>query len=156
MRASLREQRVTDQTMSSTTRSRRLARSITYGLPTLLLVVGLLGADFWPFSTYRLFSTLRVDATSSQRLMVSLVDGTEQAVGCVDHPVLRETLRFVPELPVVDTRTRNVMLDTWFADCGIARDDVVKVRIERVDSSIDPVTLVTTETAVTTVWDEVL
>ena len=137
-------------------RARRLARGVTYGAPALLLVVALLGIDFWPFSAYRLFSTVRSDATSSQRLVVSFGDGTEQAVSCVDHPVLRETMRFVPQLPVVDTKTRDVMFDTWFADCGIDGADVVRVRIDRVDRAVDPVTHVTTETAVTTVWKDIL
>jgi len=147
---------VRTQTTSSATRARRLARSVTYGTPGLLLVAALVGADFWPFSAYRLFSTLRSDETSSQQLVVSFGDGSEQAVGCVDHPVLRETIRFVPELPAVGPETRDIMLDTWFADCGINGDDVVRVRIDRVDRAIDPTTLMTTETAVTTVWEAAL
>lgn len=142
--------------MDPAARARRLARGFVYGAPALLLTVALVGVDFWPFSAYRLFSTLRSDATSSQRLVVSFSDGTEQPVSCVDHPVLRETMRLVPRLPVVDTRTRDVMLATWFADCGIDGADVVRVRIDTVDRSVDPVTHVTTETAVTTVWDEIL
>lgn len=147
---------MTEQTTHSAIRTRRLARGFVYGAPSLLLVVALVGADFWPFSAYRLFSTLRSDATSSRQLVVSFGDGTEQAVGCVDHPVLRETMRFVPVLPDVDARTRDVMLDTWFADCGINGGDVVRVRIDQVDRAVDPLTLVTTETAVTTMWDATL
>jgi hypothetical protein len=144
---------VRDQTRHSTPRTHRLARGLTYGTPGLLLVVALVGADFWPLSAYRLFSTLRSDTTSSQQLVVSFADGTEQAVRCVDHPVLRETMRFVPALPDAAAETRDVMLDTWFADCGIDGGDVVRVRIDRVDRAVDPVTLVSTESAVTTVWD---
>jgi hypothetical protein len=156
LRRSARKQRVTDQTRLSTTRTRRLARGFTYGTPGLLLIVALVGADFWPLSAYRLFSTLRSDATSSQQLVLSFGDGTEQAVRCVGHPVLRETMRFVPTLPDVDTESRDVMLDTWLADCGIDGSDVVRVRIDQVDRAVDPVTLVSTETAVTTVWDTTL
>ncbi|MEU4363352.1 hypothetical protein [Promicromonospora sp. NPDC023987] len=147
---------MTEQMMNPVSRARRLARGVAYGAPALLLVVALVGVDFWPFSAYRLFSTVRSDATSSQRLVVSYGDGTEQAVSCVDHPVLRETMRFVPRLPDVDARTRDVMLGTWFADCNIDGADVVRVRIDKVDRAVDPVTHVTTETALTTVWNEVL
>jgi hypothetical protein len=153
---SVREQRVTDQTRHSTTRTHRLARGFTYGAPGLLLVVALVGVDFWPLSAYRLFSTLRSDTTSSQQLVVSFGDGTEQAVRCVDHPVLQETMRFVPTLPDVDAETRDIMLGAWFADCGIDGGDVVRVRIDRVDRAVDPVTLMSTESAVTTVWDAIL
>lgn len=117
--------------------------------------MALVGADFWPLSAYRLFSSLRTDTTSSQQLVVSFGDGTEQAVRCVDHPVLRETMRFVPTLPDAAAGPREVMLDTWFADCGLDRGDVVRVRIDRVDRAVDPVTLVNTESA-TTVWDTTL
>ncbi|MFD2793876.1 hypothetical protein ACFS27_10005 [Promicromonospora vindobonensis] len=147
---------MTEQTTNPANRARRLARGVAYGAPALLLAVAIAGVDFWPFSAYRLFSTVRSDATSSQQLVVSFADGTERAVSCVDHPVLRETMRFVPKLAVIDARTRDVMLDTWFADCDIDGADVVRVRIDRVDRTVDPVTHVTTETAVTTVWNELL
>lgn len=129
---------------------------MTYGASGLLLVIALIGVDFWPFSAYRLFSMVRTDETSSQQLVAVLTDGTERTLGCVDHPVLRETVRFVPQLPTVDAETRDVMLDTWFADCGIDRGDVARVRIDEVDRVIDPVTFVATETAVTTLWDVAL
>ena len=143
------------QPTSPVTRARRLARSFTYGAPALLLVVALVGVDFWPFSAYRLFSSPRSDATSTLRLVVSFDDGSEQAVECVSHPVLRQTMRFVPTLPDVDPETRDVMLDTWLADCGI-HDDPVRARIESVARVVDPTTRVTTETGVTTVWDVTL
>lgn len=136
-----------------TTRATARARCITYGTPSLLLVVALLGGDFWPFSAYRLFSTLRSDETTSQQLVVSFDDGSEQAVRCVDHPVLRETLRLAPRLPDVDAETRDTMLATWFADCGIDGRDVVRVRLDTVDRAVDPVTLVATDTTVATVWN---
>lgn len=145
-----------DQTRGPAAGTRRLARGATYGTTALLLAVALVGADFWPFSAYRLFSMVRTDETSSQRLVAVLADGTEQTVGCVSHPVLRETTRFVPRLPTVDVETRDVMLDTWFADCGIDRADVERVRIDEVDRVIDPATLVATETGVTTIWDVAL
>lgn len=140
--------------MQANVGTRRRARSVTYGTLGVLLAVALVGVDFWPFSAYRLFSSVRTAEGSGQRLVVGLDDGTEQVVGCVSHPVLRKTMRFVPSLPAADPETRDVMLGAWFADCGIDGDDVTWVRIDQVDRVTDPVTLEATETAVTTVWEE--
>jgi hypothetical protein len=60
--------------------SRRLARSVTYGLCGTLLLLGAAQIELWPLSAFRLFSSVRGPETVSWVVVTVDTDGGEHAL----------------------------------------------------------------------------
>ncbi|WP_275003161.1 hypothetical protein [Promicromonospora iranensis] len=130
----------------------RLARRVTYGTLSMLLAAGVAQVDFWPLSAYKLFSGVRTDTVTATRLVATLDDGRETAVGRGTDPVLGPTQNFLPELDDADPATRQVMLTTWLEQAGLDPGAVRDLRTERVRRVVDPATLAWSETVEDVVW----
>lgn len=130
----------------------RLARRVTYGTLSMLLATAVAQVDFWPLSAYKLFSGVRTDTVTSTRLVATLDDGREAAVGRGSDPVLGPTQGFLPRLADADPGTRQVMLTTWLEQAGLDPAQVRELRTERVLRVVDPTTLSWSETVQSISW----
>lgn len=130
----------------------RLARRVTYGTLGMLLAAGVAQVDFWPLSAYKLFSGVRTDTVTSTRLVATLGDGTEAAVGRGSDPVLAPTQNHLPELADAGPATRQVMLTTWLEQAGLDPAEVKELRTEHVRRVVDPATLTWSETVEDVTW----
>ncbi|MDR7384320.1 hypothetical protein [Promicromonospora iranensis] len=134
----------------------RIARRVTYGTLSMLLAAGVAQVDFWPLSAYKLFSGVRTDTVTSTRLVATLDDGREAAVGRGADPVLGPTQNFLPELHDAGPATRQVMLTTWLEQAGLDPAEVRHLRTERVRRVVDPATLAWSETVLDVRWTDAL
>jgi hypothetical protein len=98
----------------------------------VLLVCGLVGIEAWPFSGFRLFSSMRSDERVSWEIVwVDPLD-QEDTVSLADLPVAyRNTSTIIAEFDTLSVAERDAVCDAWV---GPLREDgapVDRVRIYR-------------------------
>ncbi len=108
-------------------------RIVSVALVGTLVVVGLAGAEAWPFSSFALFSTVRTGEIWSRRLAAVDPEGAEHAVDFWSDPVAARSARHeLPELGALDAARRRSAVRTWLELGGLDPGRFVAVRVYRV------------------------
>ena len=83
---------------------------MTLGLVGTLAVIGFTGKEAWPFSSFKLFSSVRTDEVWSRRMVAVSPDGVEHPVDLYASPVgARSAIHELPhltELPMAERRAQ--------------------------------------------------
>ena len=114
------------------------ARLVTYGMVAVLAVCVLAGAEWWPFSSFRLFSQARTAATTSWQVVVVDEAGTEHAIPFGRLPrSYRGVHHLAPGLPRLPPARRDAVCRAW-AGAGDDELDVqaTEVRVYRIDGRL--------------------
>lgn len=117
---------------------RRRGRRVTYTFVTVLLLAGLVHADAWPLSAYRLFSVSRTADGASLTLVAITAQGDRQTVPRPDGAVTVTTGHLYDDFARADAGTAREMARAWLELGGLDAADVTGVELERSTWHRDP------------------
>ncbi|MGH9025177.1 MAG: hypothetical protein ACRDWD_03530 [Acidimicrobiia bacterium] len=123
--------------MDSSASVRPGPRALVTGLLAALLVCGLVGIEWWPFTGWRLFSRVRTDSRVGWEVATVAPDGEETIVDPNDLPLgYRHVELLLARFPGYSSDEREEICE---AIAGGVRDEgqeVASVRVYRVDESL--------------------
>jgi len=115
----------------------RWARVFVGGLVAAVLVCGLLGVEWWPFTGWRLYSQERTDSRVVWEAATVAPDGTETVVEPNDLPLgYRHVELLLADFPDYDSEEREDICDAIAEGVRGEGDAVASVRVYRVDERL--------------------
>lgn len=106
-------------------------RPFVYGVLLLFAACAVLGLEWWPFTGWRLFSTVRTSTSASYQVVSVDSNGREHPLGPRAHPDMRPYQRFVNRVWAYDAAEKKALCETWARVAGRS-SDVRGVRVYRV------------------------
>jgi hypothetical protein len=105
-------------------------RGFVYGFLGLLLLFGLVGVEAWPFSGFRLFSSMRSDERGSWEIVWVDPAQHEEGVTLAELPVAyRNTSTIIAEFDDMTVAERDEVCDAWVGPLRERGTPVERVRI---------------------------
>jgi len=128
-----------DDSPETVDRHSRLARAVTYGVLTVVLLCATAEVEVWPLTAFRLFSDVRTGTQATSQLVAVDADGarTPLLLG-PENPVVRTTGHQYRDLAAAAPDRRREMLLAWLAAAHVDAARVETVRLERATRVMDP------------------
>ena len=109
------------------------ARAVTYGVVGLLLATAVAGAEAWPLTSFRLFSGVRTDTTTTLELVAVRDGGAQVPVRfATGNPVLASTAHLLDDVARHGVERRRAMVRAWLDAADLDPGGVAAVQVERV------------------------
>ena len=118
-------------------KQRWMARAVTYGLVLVLGFGVVQQIEAWPITSYRLFSQVRTDRSTSLELVAVGADGTRTLVR-PSGEVAATTAHQYRELRLLDPDRQQTQVHAWLDSADVDAEGQAAVRLERVTRRLDP------------------
>jgi hypothetical protein len=112
-------------------------RVLVLGLLAALLVCGLAGVEWWPFTAWKLYSQVRTDSRVVWEASTVAADGRETAVDPNGLPLgYRHVELLLARFPGYSSEKREEICDAIAEGARDEGEEVVAVRVYRVDERL--------------------
>jgi hypothetical protein len=112
-------------------------RVLVLGLLAALLVCGLVGVEWWPFTGWKLYSRVRTDSRVAWEATTVAPDGQETPVEPNDLPLgYRHVELLLARFPDYSDAQREEICDAIAGGVRDEGEDVAEVRVYRVDEHL--------------------
>jgi hypothetical protein len=116
---------------------RTVPRLLVLGLLAALLVCGLAGVEWWPFTSWKLYSQVRTDSRVVWEATTVAADGRETVVEPNDLPLgYRHVELLLARFPGYSSEKREDICDAIADGVRDEGEEVVAVRVYRVDERL--------------------